>query len=165
MSDYMSEIDQWKFENQVSVGDHSPKLHRKITEDPNLALSLSVKISFFRELSRTKDKFPEFSFTDIVNTQIVYLQLKFTARLESRFHEKTNLVLRNLKKFTGRKRMSYENEIHRIAVFSNEIEDVKSLNFKLVEFQESNIELEKQHSDLFEKLQEEVKKSSESAIL
>lgn len=31
----------------------------------------------------------EFSFTDIVNTQIEYLQLKFTARLESRFHEKT----------------------------------------------------------------------------
>ena len=70
MSDYMSEIDQWKFENQVSIGDHSPKLHRKITEDLNLALSLSVKTSFFREPSRAKDKFSEFSFTDTMSVKL-----------------------------------------------------------------------------------------------
>ena len=57
MSDYMSEIEQWKFENQVCVGDHSPKLHRKITEDPNLALSLSAKTSFLGNFQEPKINF------------------------------------------------------------------------------------------------------------
>ena len=63
-------------------------IHQSCTgksQNPNLALSLSVKTSILRELSRAKDKLP----VNIVNTQIEYLQLKFTARLESRFHEKT----------------------------------------------------------------------------
>jgi hypothetical protein len=39
-----------------------------------------------------------------------------------------------VKKLTGRKRLNYENELNQIAIFSNELENVHNLNFKICNF-------------------------------
>ena len=62
------------------------------------------------------------------------IQLKLSERLENRFEDKTNYDMRKLKKLTGRKRLNYENELNQIAIFSNELENVHNLNFKICNF-------------------------------
>jgi hypothetical protein len=51
-------------------------------------------------------------------------------------------VLSN-RKLTGRKRIAFDNNVHEIAIFSDELENVKQLNFSLQKFESDNIEFEK----------------------
>jgi beta-glucosidase-like glycosyl hydrolase len=46
--------------------------------------------------------------------------------------------------------------VHKIAIFSDELENVKQLNFSLQKFESDNIEFEKKCSDLHDSLQEEI---------
>jgi hypothetical protein len=50
--------------------------------------------------------------------------------------------MRKLKRLTGRKRLDYENELNKIAVFSNELENIHNLYFKICNFSQENLELE-----------------------
>jgi len=86
------------------------------------------------------------------------MQLKFSDRLESRFYDKTNNVLRCFRKLTGRKRMKYEQEVHTIAIFSNELENVQNLNFRLTDFEIKNVEFENKCLELLKSLQREIEK-------
>jgi hypothetical protein len=44
---------------------------------------------------------------------------------------------------TGRKRIAFDSNVHKIAIFSDELENVKQLNFSLQKFESDNIEFEK----------------------
>jgi uncharacterized Tic20 family protein len=44
---------------------------------------------------------------------------------------------------TGRKRLAVDSNVHKIAIFSDELENVKQLNFSLQKFESDNIEFEK----------------------
>jgi hypothetical protein len=44
---------------------------------------------------------------------------------------------------TGRKRIAFDNNVHKIAIFSDEVENVKQLNFSLQKFESNNIEFGK----------------------
>lgn len=68
--------------------------------------------------------------------------------------------MRKFKKLKGRKRLNYENELHKIAVFSNELENVHNLNFKICNFSQKKLELEKKCSDLHKCLLEEINTNS-----
>ena len=57
---------------------------------------------------------------------------------------------------TGRKRIAFDNNVHKIAIFSDELENVKQLNFSLQKFESDNIEFEKKSSELHNSLQEEI---------
>jgi hypothetical protein len=57
---------------------------------------------------------------------------------------------------TGRKRIAFDNNVHKIAIFSDELENVKQLNVSLQNFESDNIEFEKKCSDLHNSLQEEI---------
>jgi hypothetical protein len=46
--------------------------------------------------------------------------------------------------------------VHKIAIFSDELKNVKQLNFSLQKFENDNIEFEKKCSDLHNSLQEEI---------
>jgi hypothetical protein len=94
-------------------------------------------------LSTPKDKYPEFKYIDILNFQLQSIQLKFTERLENRLSSKTIKVLLSSRKLTGRKRIAFDNNVHRIAIFSDELEYVKQLKFSLQKFKSDNIEFEK----------------------
>ena len=59
--------------------------------------SYKLKSCILRELSKAKANYSEFSYTDIVNTQLSSVRLKFSERLENRFEDKTNYVMRKLK--------------------------------------------------------------------
>lgn len=83
-------------------------------------------------------------------------QLKFKERLENRFSSKTAKVLLTNKKLTGRKRIAFDNNVHKIAIFSDELENVKEFNVRLQKFQSDNIEFEQKCSDLHNNLQKEV---------
>ena len=104
-----------------------------------IALTFSITSSFFK----AKDKYPDFKYIDILNSQLQSFQLKFTERLESRLSSKTIKVLLSNRKLTGRKRIAFDNNVHKIAIFSDELENVKQLNFSLQKFESDNIEFEK----------------------
>jgi GMP synthase PP-ATPase subunit len=61
---------------------------------------------------------------------------------------KTIKVLLSNRKLTGRKRIAFDNNVHKIAIFSDVLENVKQLNFSLQKFESDNIEFEKKCSDL-----------------
>jgi hypothetical protein len=44
---------------------------------------------------------------------------------------------------TGRKRIAFDNNVYKIAILSDELENVKQLNFSLQKFESNNIEFEK----------------------
>jgi hypothetical protein len=54
--------------------------------------SSAYKSSFFKDLSKAKDKYPDFKYIDILNSQLQLFQLKFTERLENRLSSKTITV-------------------------------------------------------------------------
>ena len=80
---------------------------------------------------------------DILNSQFQSCQLKFTERLEHRLSSKTIKVLLSNRKLTGRNRIAFDSNVHKIAIFSDELENVKQLNFSLQKFESDNIEFEK----------------------
>jgi hypothetical protein len=43
------------------------------------------------------------------------------------------------RKLTGRERIAFDNNVHKIAIFSDELENVKQLNFSLQKFESDNI--------------------------
>jgi hypothetical protein len=102
-------------------------------------------------LSKAKDKYP-----DILNSQLQSFQLKFTERLENRLSSKTIKGLLSNRKVTGRKRIAFDSNVHKIAIFSDELENVKQLNFSLQKFESDNIEFEEKGSDLHNSLQGEI---------
>ena len=57
------------------------------------------------------------------------------------------------RKFTGRKRIAFDSNVHKIAIFSDELENVKQLIFKVWKRQHKNW---KKCSDLHNGLQEEI---------
>jgi hypothetical protein len=44
---------------------------------------------------------------------------------------------------TGRKRIAIDSNVHKSAIFSDELENLKQLNFSLQKFESDNIEFEK----------------------
>jgi hypothetical protein len=94
-------------------------------------------------LSKPKDKYPDFKYIDILNSQLQSFQLKFTERLEHRLSSRTIRVLLCNRKLTGMKRIVFDNNVHKIAIFSDELENIKQLNFSLQTFENDNIEFEK----------------------
>ena len=63
-------------------------------------------------------------------------------------------VLLSNRKLTRRKRIAFDNNVHKIAISPDELENVKQLNFILQKFESDNIEFEKKCSDLHNSLQE-----------
>jgi hypothetical protein len=53
--------------------------------------------------------------------KIKSFQLRFTERLENRLSSKTIKVLLSNRKFTGRKRIAFDSNVHKIAIFSEKI--------------------------------------------
>jgi hypothetical protein len=94
-------------------------------------------------LSKAKDKYPDFKYIDILNSQLQSFQLKFTETLKNRLSSKTIKVLLSNRKLTGRKRIAFDNNVHKIAIFSDELENIKQLNFSLQKFESDNMEIEK----------------------
>jgi hypothetical protein len=70
----------------------------------------------------------------ILNSQLQSFQLKFTERLESRLSSKTIKVLLSNRKLTGRKRIAFDSNVHKITIFSDELENVKQLNYSSQKF-------------------------------
>ena len=121
-----------------------------------IALTFSITSSFFKVLSKPKDIYPDFKYIDILNSQLQSFQLKFTERLENRLSSKIIKVLLSNRKLTGRKQIAFDNNVHKIAIFSDELENVKQLNFSLQRLESDNIEFENKCSDLHNSLQEEI---------
>jgi hypothetical protein len=58
------------------------------------------------------------------------------------------------RKLIARKRIAFDSNVHKIAIFSDKLENVKQLNFSWQKFESDNIEFEKKCSDLHNSLQE-----------
>jgi hypothetical protein len=50
---------------------------------------------------------------------------------------------------TGRKRIAFDSNVHKIAIFSDELENVRQLNFSLQRFESDNIEFEKKSVQIY----------------
>jgi hypothetical protein len=86
-------------------------------------------------LSKANNTYIGFKYIDILNSQLQSFQLKFTERLENRLSSKNIKVLLSNRKLTGRKRIAIDSNVHKLAIFSDELENVKQLNFSLQKFE------------------------------
>ena len=93
-------------------------------------------------LSKAKDKYPDFEYIDILNFQLQLFQIKFIERHENRLSSKTFKVMLSNRKLTGRKQIAFDSNMHKIAIFSDELENIKQLNFSLQKLESDNIEFE-----------------------
>jgi Leu/Phe-tRNA-protein transferase len=67
--------------------DQTILLHFRSNIDRPLNLpqyTFSITSSFFKVLSKAKDKYPDFKYIEMLNSQLQSFQLKFTERLENR---------------------------------------------------------------------------------
>ena len=107
-----------------------------------IALTFSITSSFSKVLSKAKDKYPDFKYYRYFKFPITIISVKIQ-RLENRLSSKTIKVLLSNRKLTGRMQIAFDNSVHKIAIFSDELENVKQLNFSLQKFESDNIEFEK----------------------
>ena len=77
-----------------------------------IALTFSITNSCFKVLSKAKDKYPDFKYIDILNSQLQSFQLKFTGRLENILSSKTIKVLLSDRKMTERKRIAFDSNVY-----------------------------------------------------
>ena len=77
--------------------------YQHFSNNPDLVLTFSITSSFFKELTKAKDKYPDFKYIDILNSQLQSFQLRFTERHENILSSKTIKVLLSNRKLTGRK--------------------------------------------------------------
>ena len=107
-----------------------------------IVLTFSSTSSFFKVLSKAKDKYPDFEYIDILNFQLQLFQIKFIERHENRLSSKTFKVMLSNRKLTGRKQIAFDSNMHKIAIFSDELENIKQLNFSLQKLESDNIKFE-----------------------
>ncbi|CAG2198967.1 unnamed protein product [Mytilus edulis] len=84
----------------------SPHLHKDFLSRGEISLTLEIKNNFISEIHKTKTKFSDYKYIEILNTQISTFQLKGTDRLEERLKKTAERVSYQYKtKFRcGRKR-------------------------------------------------------------
>ena len=94
-----------------------------------IALSLEVSNRFLNELRLVQNE-SGFDYIDIVNTQLTGFQLKSNKRLKSRLAQLCYRVVNSLKKKYkgGRQRQGFLIEKVEMAVYQNELFDVKELS-------------------------------------
>ena len=109
-----------------------------------IALTFSITSVFFKVLSKPKDIYPNFKYRvyRYFKFPITVISVKIQRDLKIDFQVKLKVLLSN-RKLTGRKRIAFDNNVHKIAKFSDELENVKQLNFSLQKFESDNIEFEK----------------------
>lgn len=103
MSDNLDIPEIAKFEYKLQTGSQSPHLSKTFAE---LCLTLHISSLFLKEVKNSKSNFPNFSYVDIINSQIHAYQLIHSDRIEKRFFvlcKKVDLALRT-KYRSGRKR-------------------------------------------------------------
>ena len=155
MSNKWDEIESLKFKDKLSVGSLSPNLSKAFVKQSPVSLSLYITNSFLKEfLDANKDT--KLSHIDIINSQISEFQLKNVERLSTRFSQLCYRVNTSLKtKYKGgRKRATFLAEQIKVAIYQNELVNVKSLTFTLSRFQSDKLELEKRCATLFSEMQE-----------
>ena len=129
MSDVFDNVDNLKFKDRIRVCSTSPHLKRDFVNENKIALSISVTNSFLVQLREAHER-TLLSYLYILNSQLPNFQFKITARLETHFSLLANKAHRDLRtKFrSGRKRKVYLTSANNVAVFENELENVKELN-------------------------------------
>ncbi|VDI54779.1 Hypothetical predicted protein [Mytilus galloprovincialis] len=140
----------------------SPHLHKDFLSRGEISLTLEIKNNFISEIHKTKTKFSDYKYIEILNTQISTFQLKGTDRLEERLKKTAERVSYQYKtKFRcGRKRSSFNEGITKIAVYDSELQDVTSLSYRLSKFEEDKIELSIRCKELHKQLLSEEKQRS-----
>lgn len=153
MSDNWAEIDCLKFQDKISVGSASPSLKKTFVEHSPIACSLYVTNNFLKELF-IAHKQTNLRYLDIVNSQLSGFQIQSIERIESRFSQlcyRVNASL-NTRYKGGRKREKFLTDKVSIAVYQNELVDVKTLSFTLEKFNTEQLLTEKRCADLFSEL-------------
>lgn len=158
MSDVWDKPAAQKFKDGLSLTS-SVSPHTKHDTRSRIALSVCVKNNFMKELYDSH-KLTGFSYVDILNTQIDSFQFIHAERLEKRLSTLAYKVQKDLKNTyrNGRKRHTYLSDKTDIAIFENELCNVKQLNCTLNHFSKEQIELEQRCYDLvrdIEQLQNE----------
>jgi hypothetical protein len=139
----------------LAVGDNSPHFINKSTTDQSkVALTLHVSNGFLNDIHKSKLEYLDFSFVSIINTQINSFQLRENSRLEERFRTLSSQVASQLQSThrSGRKRQLFVQCQRLVAVYSEELENVKEISFRLSQFKKENIVLEDRCKNLLSEL-------------
>lgn len=154
MSDNFTAVDSIKFSSQIGITSPSQYLTKVFVQQSPIALSLEVSNRFLNELRLVQNE-TGFDHIDIVNTQLTGFQLKSNERLKSRLTQLCYRVGISLKKYKGgRQRQGFLVEKVEIAVYQNELFDVKELSQSLQNFSRENVDLLAKCTKLYESLQQ-----------
>lgn len=154
MSDNFTAVDFIKFSSQIGITSPSQYLTKVFVQQSPIALSLEVSNRFLNELRLVQNE-TGFDHIDIVNTQLTGFQLKSNERLKSRLTQLCYRVGISLKKYKGgRQRQGFLVEKVEIAVYQNELFDVKELSQSLQNFSRENVDLLAKCTKLYESLQQ-----------
>lgn len=168
MSDNLSPLVNLRFqENFKLTTDHSPQFVNRLSDADRSAVVLTLEISSNFMLNVGKYAHDSgLGLIDICNTQFSFLQLCNSTRLEDRFYSLYAEIKHQYKSkyHGGRKRYQYDKKLHSVAVFKQELIDVKSLSFTLSNFDSEKVELEQKCKELYESLLNEKSKSEEQSI-
>lgn len=152
MSECLSPSQVCKIKDAIAIDAVSPCVQRSFLDRSQVALALTVKNRFLKEIHNIKSTH-DFSYIDIVNSQLSVFQICTCERLENRFSNLSNKVKTTLRKGLGSRRNTYLQETVSISVYEHELFDVRELNESVSEFSEENFQLMKKCSDLHESFQ------------
>ncbi len=144
-----------QFQSVINITSQPSQFLNKCYVEKN-ELTLEISNNFFIELNVFKHEYPEFTLIDFVSTQLDYVGLKKSKRLEGRLSRILGEVTSEFKKYNASKgseqREAYKNKIRNISVRKDEIENVKDMTLRLDSCKRELIETRKLCIKTYEEL-------------
>ncbi|VDI74504.1 Hypothetical predicted protein [Mytilus galloprovincialis] len=162
MSYNLTTPDRNQIENFLQIGTRSPVLAKSFVSNNKIVLTLEIKYPFLRKLSASKFKYPDLYYVDIINSQLGFLHLKQSDRLEKRFYTVCKDIAHIYKKNSGgRQKAKLDSKFTKIAIFENDILSSSELTSSLEKFADENVSL----ADQCRILSKQIKESEEQRKL
>ncbi len=157
MSDVLKDITNIKFNSRLKVDSEPSKfLHKSFRKQNDVALSLRMSNDFILQLADYSKEFPDLTLLDIVSSQLDFVSIKKSCRLEIRLKNTVSDVKNAYKRLNRSKgpsvRDKWKKRIHTIAVNRDEIENVRHLKKQLEEVKKELITVHRYYINVLNQL-------------
>ncbi|CAC5413869.1 unnamed protein product [Mytilus coruscus] len=153
MSDYFSPLNDLKFKDNIKLAKNPVFTNKSAVNETEVAISILFTYRFLKQLNDTADKYC-FSYVEILNSQIDFVQFIDSERLNKRLRFLSYKVLAEIGSVKGRQRVNLLSKCTVVSIFKSELLDVRCYDIKLSKLDEK-LELEKKCRVLSEKLSNE----------
>ncbi len=169
MSDYLScPSKKLKLDGEIKVKSEPSKfLTTGFVQSNKVALTLIISNNFLHEVGRYHIENPSLSYTDIVLSQLDYLGIRRSKRLESRISAMVSTAKSKYKEINRTKgtpeRKAFLKKVHELAVNENELVNVVEKELELDSLKQELLDLQLQYNDALKQLESAIVKGKEQA--